>query len=55
MDRLTDTDQRRKVFYKSITMRDWGMSQNYHLSLNSGVIGPETCAEIIAEIVRKSE
>jgi len=55
MDRLNDKDQRRKVFYKSITMRDWGMSQNYHLSLNSGVIGPETCAEIIAEIVRKSE
>lgn len=55
IDRLHDKDQRRKVFYKSITMRDWGMSQNYHLSLNSGIIGPENCAEIIAGIVERSE
>jgi len=55
IDRLNDKDQRRKVYYKSITMRDWGMSQNYHISLNSGVIGLERCADIIADIVRAAE
>lgn len=26
----------------------WGYAQNYHLTLNSGVLGIDRCADIIA-------
>ena len=34
--RLEEKDKRRRVYYKHYTDGDWGMSQNYHLSLDSG-------------------
>ena len=34
------------------TGRDWGMAQNYHISLDSGVIGIEKCGEIISDLYR---
>jgi len=50
--RLEDKDKRRKLYYKRYTGQDWGMSQNYHLSLDSSVVGVDRCAEIIAELAR---
>ena len=50
--RLEEKDKRRRVYYKHYTDGDWGMSQNYHLSLDSGVIGVEKCVSIIVELVR---
>lgn len=52
--RLLDKDRRRRVNYKHFTSRDWGMSQNYHLSLDSGFLGVERCVDLIAEIARVS-
>ncbi len=51
-DRLKDKDTRRRVFYRSFTMRDWGMINNYNLMLDSSAIGIEKCAEIICDIAR---
>ena len=51
-ERLRDKDTRRKVNYKHFTGREWGRCQNYHLSLDSGVIGVEKCVSIIVELVR---
>ena len=51
-NRLKDKDARRKVFYRSFTMREWGMCSNYHLSLDSGVIGIEKCVDIICDLAR---
>ena len=31
---------------------DWGMSQNYHLSLDTGLVGIERCAQLIADVAR---
>lgn len=45
--RLTEKDQRRKVYYKNYTGRIWGQAQNYDICLNSGVLTEESCAEII--------
>ena len=45
--RLQDKDKRRRVNYKHYTGRDWGMSQNYHLSLDSSVVGVEHCPDFI--------
>ena len=53
-ERLRDKDERRKLYYKSFTLRQWGMCQNYHLSLNSGVLGINYCADLIVDIVKKS-
>ena len=50
-DRIADKDTRRRVFYRSFTMREWGALENYDLMLNSGVIGLERCAEIICRSV----
>jgi len=48
--RLADKDQKRKINYQHFTQQEWGMSQNYHLSLNSGVIGVDRCVDLIAEL-----
>ena len=45
--RLSEKDQKRKVYYKNYTGRSWGQAQNYDLCLNSGVLGSERCVELI--------
>lgn len=45
--RLQSKDKKRRVNYRHYTGRDWGTSQNYHLTLNSGLLGVERCADII--------
>ena len=49
-DRIIDKDTRRRVFYRSFAMREWGALENYNLMLDSGMIGIENCAEIICRI-----
>lgn len=48
--RLDEKDKKRKVFYKNYTGRSWGRSQNYDLCLNSGKLGVENCADVIAHL-----
>ena len=50
--RLTDKDQKRKVYYKNYTGRAWGQAQNYALCLNSGILGLETCADMIVQAAK---
>ena len=49
--RLQDKDARRRINYKHYTDREWGMSQNYHLSLDSAAIGVERCADVILNVM----
>ena len=51
--RLEEKDQRRKVYFKHYTDQVWGMSQNYDISLDSGVIGIQKCVDIIVDIAKK--
>lgn len=53
--RLQDKDKRRKTYYKYYTNRNWGQAQNYHLSLDSGKLGIETCIDIITNLVKKEQ
>lgn len=48
-ERLTDKDKKRSVHYKHYTGREWGKCQNYHLSLDSGLIGIDQCVSWITE------
>ncbi len=52
--RLQEKDKRRRTNYQHYTGRTWGVSQNYDICLNSGVLGVENCAQIITSIVEKS-
>lgn len=45
--RLEDKDQKRRVYYKNYTGRNWGEPHNYNLCLDSGRLGIETCADLI--------
>lgn len=51
LKRLDEKDKKRSVHYNHFTGREWGMSQNYDLSLDSEIVGIEKCAEIIADIM----
>lgn len=55
LERLADKDGKRSVHYKHYTGRPWGKCQNYHLTLDSGVIGIERCASLIVELVQAQE
>lgn len=48
--RLKDKDKKRKAYYQLYTDTEWGNVQNYHLALDSGVLGIETCVDIIAAL-----
>ena len=52
--RLEAKDKRRRAYYKHYTGHDWGMSQNYHLSLDTGLVGIDRCALLIADVARFS-
>ena len=47
--RLEDKDQKRKVYYKNYTGRNWGEPHNYNLCLDSARLGIETCADLIVD------
>ena len=47
--RLEEKDQKRKVYYKNYTGRNWGEAHNYGLCLDSSILGIETCADLIVE------
>ncbi len=51
--RLSDKDAKRRVNYKYFTGREWGDTVNYHLSMNSGYLGADECAEIITGLAKK--
>lgn len=50
--RLEEKDGKRKVNYKYFTGRVWGSVENYHISLDSSVLTPEKCVEIIADLAK---
>ena len=53
--RLDDKDARRKVNYRHFTGREWGVAQNYHLALDSGMLGIEGCVDLIAAAFLREE
>ena len=53
--RLHEKDKHRRVNYQHYTGRTWGQSQNYDISLDTGVLGIEQCADIVCQIVENSK
>ncbi len=52
--RLQEKDKRRRVNYQHYTGRTWGVSQNYNLCLDTGVLGIEQSVDIIVGAVLRS-
>jgi cytidylate kinase len=51
--RLKEKDKRRAAYYEIYTDQKFGDPSNYDLCLNSGKLGLDECAEIIADVYRK--
>ena len=49
---LETKDKRRRAYYQYYTDVDWGIAKNYHLCLDSGELGVEACADIIANVYK---
>lgn len=48
--RLRDKDKRRAAYYQYYTDLEWGAAQHYHIALDSGVLGIETCVDTIVHL-----
>ena len=48
--RLKEKDKRRAAYYRFYTDMKWGNAANYHVALDSGVIGIEKCAKVIESL-----
>ncbi len=51
--RLDEKDKKRKVNYSHYTGREWGDVHNYHLCLDSGLLGQDACVEIITAMAKE--
>ena len=49
---IKKTDKRRINYYNFYTGRKWGAFENYHLSINSSILGIEKTAQTIAAMAR---
>ncbi len=49
---LEAKDKRRRAYYQYYTDVEWGLAKNYHLCLDSGELGVENCADIIANVYK---
>lgn len=48
--RLKEKDKRRAAYHRFYTDMKWGHAQNYHLCLDSGVLGIDKCVEVISSL-----
>lgn len=53
--RIAARDKRRRLNYQHYTGRTWGLSQNYHICLDTSALGYEQCTEIILSVVKNSK
>lgn len=45
--RIREKDKRRAAYHRFYTNMKWGYAKNYHISLDSGVLGIEKCVELL--------
>ena len=48
--RLRDKDKRRAAYYQFYTDMKWGDVENYHIALNSGILGLDQCVQLLAQL-----
>ena len=45
--RVREKDRRRAAYHRFYTERKWGSAENYHICLDSGVLGIERCVQLL--------
>ena len=50
---MKKTDQARHAYYHHYTGKTWGDLRNFHLSLDSGMLGYDTCVRLIVEAAKE--
>lgn len=53
LDLINKTDRRRSSYYNFYTGNKWGKYDNYHLAINSSLLGIEGTAAVIADCARR--
>lgn len=48
--RIREKDRRRAAYHRFYTDMKWGYAQNYQIALDSGILGVDRCAGILAEL-----
>ena len=52
-DHIKLTDKKRRKYYEYYTDKRWGLAENHHLSLDSGLIGVDGCVEVALNYLSK--
>lgn len=52
---MKKTDQARHAYYHHYTGKTWGDLRNFHLSLDSGMLGYDSCVRLICQAARDTE
>ena len=53
--KMQKTDYARHTYYEQFTGKHWGDARNYTLSLDTGLLGYDTCVQLICEAARKAD
>ena len=53
LKRVKDKDKRWKTYHRFYTDTEWGVAQNYHICLDSGALGIESCVDILCGLCVK--
>ncbi len=53
--KMQKTDYARHTYYEQFTGKHWGDARNYTLSLDTGLLGYDTCIQLICEAARKAD
>lgn len=52
LDKIKSTNKKRANYYNFYTNRKWGDVSNYHISIDSAVLGPEGSAKLLSKFVK---
>ena len=52
---MAKQDNSRHTYYTHYTGKKWGDCHNYHLTLDSGILGADMCVKLIVEAARNCE
>ena len=50
LKRIADKDKRRMSYYESFTTNKWGDAANFHITLDSGELGIDTCVQLLESL-----
>lgn len=54
-DTIIKTDKKRAKYYNFYSSRTWGAANNYHLTLDSSIVGIDNCVKLIEEFIKMKE